>query len=531
MNSKDKNEGIFYKAFRVMGFGLLFVVAFWAAAVADLGQADGQTTRQPDWVPEYLDIGMSDLPSPPSLFTMPDGVAYRQQYLSGGAGTGWTNWNNNGDFVKFYIQDSINRDTTPIFTYYMLCHSGHGGPSNGNHPCYSQEQIAFRDNLADSSLMNSYWADLKIFFEKAALFPNETVILHVEPDMWGHIQQLTPGNDATQYGHPVRVGGSGFADLAGIPDTPQGFADGLYRLRDVTGAQNVLIGYHLSMWGTDVDFVLSDPSPAELQELAAESIQFYQTLGREFDLTFFEIRDRDAGFYQFQWGIPNAWWQQNDWDNHIAWITRYSNETEQSVMLWQLPYGNTQRSEMDNTWGHYQDNIVETLLGESDYSTLKRYADAGVVAIVFGQGASGTTCPCDSNGDGRIDDGGYFNEVATKYINESRIKLDGEPEVVTLSARLTRFATGVVISWNEIGADSYEIWWADNSNVSVGSDCAAADNCVLASGTAFRAQLPDGVDSRYLLLVARTNGAVVEVSDLFQVIRLTETIYLPIIAR
>ena len=165
-------------------------------------------------------------------------------------------------------------------------------------------------------------------------------------------------------------------------------------------------------------------------------------------------------------------------------------------------------------------------MGESDYATLNRYADAGVVAIVFGQGASGTTCPCDSNGDGRVDDGGYFNEVASRYINGNRIQL-----AVTFSPTAQRSANGIVISWNDIGADSYEIWWGDTQSISAGADCHSDANCTVATGTAFSATLPDGVDSRFYLLVARQNGSITESSAVFEVVRLTQNIYLPVIRR
>lgn len=413
------------------------------------------------------------------------------------------------------------------------------GAGNGNHPCYGQEQETIKNNLADSGTMYQFWADMRLFYDRAAEFPDQIVILHVEPDMWGHLQQMSNNDDAAQYPHAVRVGGSGHPDLNGLPDTPQGFADALYRLRDAAGAQNVLIGYHVSMWGTMNDFVLSNPDPDQLQNLAAQSVRFYQSLDQEFDVSFFEMRDRDAGFYEVQYGQPNLWWQQNDYDNHIAWINRYHDDTGQSVVMWQLPYGNTKRAEMDNSWGHYRDNIVETLLGEEDLSTLKRYRDAGVVAIVFGQGASGTTCPCDSDNDGQVDDGGYFYEVATKYGSGDQLVIDPSlpppgttatptPEIITVNARVDqRFDNGIVIRWDDIGADSYELWWSDSPNLTPGPNCQAAENCLIPDGTAYQAILPDGVNVRYFVIASRDGGQVSEVSDALVSFRVTNKLYLP----
>jgi hypothetical protein len=54
----------------------------------------------------------------------------------------------------------------------------------------------------------------------------------------------------------------------------------------------------------------------------------------------------------------------------------------------------------NNTTGHYQDNRPEWLLDDPARSHLAAYRDAGVVAFLFGGGASGTTCACNGQNDG-----------------------------------------------------------------------------------------------------------------------------------
>jgi hypothetical protein len=54
----------------------------------------------------------------------------------------------------------------------------------------------------------------------------------------------------------------------------------------------------------------------------------------------------------------------------------------------------------NNTDGHYQDNRPEWLLDESARTHLTAYRDAGVVAFLFGGGASGVSCACDAKNDG-----------------------------------------------------------------------------------------------------------------------------------
>lgn len=83
----------------------------------------------------------------------------------------------------------------------------------------------------------------------------------------------------------------------------------------------------------------------------------------------------------------------------------------------------------NNTWGHYQDNHVQYFIDDPTRAHLALYANAGVVAVLFGGGAGGTTCACDGDSDGVTnpaaingntiasynadDDGGFFRNRAS----------------------------------------------------------------------------------------------------------------------
>ena len=45
------------------------------------------------------------------------------------------------------------------------------------------------------------------------------------------------------------------------------------------------------------------------------------------------------------------------------------------------------------------------------------------MAFLFGRGADGTTCACDTNNDGRDEDGGYFKDRARAYYGRGAIAL------------------------------------------------------------------------------------------------------------
>ncbi len=70
------------------------------------------------------------------------------------------------------------------------------------------------------------------------------------------------------------------------------------------------------------------------------------------------------------------------------------------MVLWQIPLGNTKMRAMNNTWGHYQDNHVEWWFDDATGTHLATTVAAGVVAMLFGGGADGTTAAADAMGDG-----------------------------------------------------------------------------------------------------------------------------------
>ena len=77
-----------------------------------------------------------------------------------------------------------------------------------------------------------------------------------------------------------------------------------------------------------------------------------------------------------------------------------SAATRKRIVMWQIPLGNQAMLAMNNTWGHYQDNRPQWLFDEPARTHLTAYRDAGVVAFMFGGGASGTSCACNAQNDG-----------------------------------------------------------------------------------------------------------------------------------
>ena len=388
--------------------------------------------------PTTLQLGMSSPPGDAGQMRATAPFGLRSQYLAGGAntGNGWATWDPNGAFVTNYAQESqANGGMRSVFDYYMLLQSA---PATG-----TTEAAKLSSNLNNVSTMTSYYNDLKLFFQRAAPF-GSSVVLHMEPDLWGYLEQRSTNDDAgTVTG--VRVASTGLADLAGLPDTGAGLAQAVLRLRSLYGP-SVLVAYHASVWGTGNDILYSDPSDATVDALGTRAGSFYRSLGAAFDLSFIDPSDRDAAFKQFQYGDGGAaWWSAADYARNLRWVSRFYARAGTPLIMWQVPLGNMKMRAMNNSWDHYQDNHVEWLIDDPGRAHLTDYMNAGVIAVVFGRGADGATCACDSAGDGVTDpapingntiaslnaddDGGFFRAKAAQYYAAGALPLSGGPAV------------------------------------------------------------------------------------------------------
>jgi len=315
----------------------------------------------------------------------------------------------------------------PVFSYYVIVQST---PNPGI-------EADTHIKVQNTTLMFNYYNNLKMFFQAAN--GNTTCVLHVEPDMWGFLEQLTnPQGVASSI--PFSVASSGQPDVAAFANNLPGFAQAVLHLRDIY-APNVLVAYHISVWGTGTDIGSQKPNNATVVTLANTAANYYLSLQANFDLVFAEFLDRDSGFYQptatdgtpCSGGKPGCpyWWDGDDFTRNILFISIFVEITEKRVVYWQIPFGNSIMRACDNQLNHYQDNRVQTLLGDYTRYTLIRYRDAGVLAFLFGGGNSQVTCDCDAAGDGITnpppidgnnynsltadDDGGYFIYKAQEY--------------------------------------------------------------------------------------------------------------------
>ena len=343
-----------------------------------------------------LGVGLADGPGGAARAAARGKVAYRYQYLAGDPASraSWRHWNPGGSFVTRYVRESLRARVTPVLTYYTLLDAAAELPGGE-----ADKDLA---GLRDAEIMGRWIADLRLALQRVrAAAGGQRVVVHVEPDLWGHVQQRARGDDATTV--PATVGSSGDADAAGLPDSAAGLARLVVRLRD-RHAPSVQIAWHLSTWGTGRGTTYDDPSAREIDALAARSARFARSLGARFDLVFNDVADRDDGFRRTVLGERRVvhHWGRGDVARHLRWVRGVTRATGTPMVLWQLPLGHPR---LPNTHRRYRDNRVDLLLGRR--ANLRRARDAGIVALLFGPGADGCTTA--------RTDGGRFFRLARRY--------------------------------------------------------------------------------------------------------------------
>ena len=175
------------------------------------------------WPSAKLELGLTDSPGGAAALHASGPYKFRYQYLAGGVntGSGWATWNSPaGKFVDYYVDESVAQGITPVFIYYQLLQSS---------PAGGAENTADLNNLKNASTMHSYWADVRLLFQHLGAY-SKTAVVDIEPDLWGYIQQASTSDQGSSV--PASVASSGDADMAGLANNADGFAQGFIRLRN-----------------------------------------------------------------------------------------------------------------------------------------------------------------------------------------------------------------------------------------------------------------------------------------------------------
>jgi len=357
-----------------------------ASCSASLAAATGPQGAVPVGLPSTLFVGLSAGMGVQQTWVKSSGIPWAMcyQYISSGVlpSQSWvTAWGT--DFAYNYAVAAHAAGCVPELTYYQIVPTGGEG------------QQAEAATLSNATLMADYYKDFTALMKQLHTY-GSTAVVHVEPDMFGFLEQLN-GNPAAI---AASVASSGNADVAGYPNTLAGFGQALLHLRDLY-APNVIMAAHVStwMWG------LSTSASVDVTTYAKSDAAFMTGLGK-WDLFFTDVSDRDAGYYQVVEGDPSHWWDTNNvkfpnFNRFNTWAKAFTTAAHTRLVIWQIPIGNTIMDTSNNTNFHYQDNREQYWL--ENYPTnqaMSALEQAGVIGLLFGAGNSGTTQYYDAAGDG-----------------------------------------------------------------------------------------------------------------------------------
>ncbi len=484
---------------RGLAAGVAMVVALMLALPAQPAAARSQASPLPS---DRLHFGLSNGPGSLNWMTS-SGVPwrYRYTYLAGGLyNNPWPTWQDMslppGQYALDYMRSSAADHYIPVFPYYMLLQSNRN--SGGS------EADADYANLNNATLMRDYYANFTLLMKKAAEFGGQAVV-HVEPDLWGYLQQRS--NNTVASAESASVQSSGDADVASYPNNVQGFAEALQHLRDVY-APNVLLAWHASPWASMQDIgTNTDPSLNAAAE-ADKTAAFFNTASPGgWDLVFNDLDDHDAGWWETQ-GV-NHWWDPTNrtfpnFARYLAWVAELHVRTSKPQVAWQVPEGNQYFMTENNTCGHYQDNVAQYFLSHpSDLYS------AGLIAVLFGAGNGCQTTNEDSQSDGVTnnngaptsdaagwcsacnthtatvadDDGGYLRMAVGQYYTPATAP--GPPQSVTALAGQGSAA----VSWSPPGSDGGSTITGYTVTVSTGGSTSVAGS----ARSALITGLADGV--------------------------------------
>ncbi len=303
---------------------------------------------------------------------------------------GWVNnwgWSApDGSWGKQFLTESATQGFIPAIQYYQV----NGEPGGG--------EDKFLVKAQNPTTMKSYFADFKLLMQLAKDFGKPVLVL-MEADGFGYLQQYS-NNNPNAY---AAVAATGLPELAGLPNTVAGWSLAFLQLRKAVGANNVILGMHISGWASGKDlayFSLADSLQPEVDRV----YNFLKPLGlgsnvtgATYDVLVGDPLDRDSDFYVRMFG-QNRWWDASDsapitsssFNRYAEWLRLWNVASGKRWVLWQIPEGNSNSLNVDNTSNAprsgYKDNRSEYFFGTGSAIHREKFANSGVIALLFGRG-------------------------------------------------------------------------------------------------------------------------------------------------
>ena len=306
---------------------------------------------------------------------------------------GWVdNWGwgqPDGSWGASFLQETYTQGYLPAPVFYQLAQEPGGGEA---------ESLV---KVQNATLMRSYFSDLRILMQRAKEYGKPVLVL-IEPDAFGLLQHQTNSNPNAY----AAVAATGLPELATLPNTVAGWGQAFLQMRKAVGANNVILGIHVSAWASGKDISccsLTDPLQPEVDKV----VNFLKPLGlgpnatgTTYDVLVGDPLDRDADYYKLTQG-QDRWWDMSDlapissrsFNRYAEWLRLMNQTSGKRWVLWQIPLGNSSHRNTHNDGSAragYRDNKTEYFFGPLLGDLHRRkFANAGVIALLFGAGQGG----------------------------------------------------------------------------------------------------------------------------------------------
>jgi hypothetical protein len=311
----------------------------------------------------------------------------RYRYLTEGWANNWGFGAYDGSFALNYLRECDQQGRVPAVQYYQIFAEPGGGES------------ATLQKVQNATTMRSYFGDFKLLMQRVKDFGKPALVL-LEADGVGFLEQQTNHNPNAY----AAVADSGVPELAGLPNTVAGFGLAFLQLRKSVGAANARLGMHISAWASGKDiahFNVTDALGPEVDKVYAFLAPLglvANVTGQQYDVLVGDPLDRDADFYRLTQN-QNRTWDPSDsapiasrsFNRYAEWLRLWNVKAQKRWVLWQIPLGNSNHKNVWNNGGvseGYKDNRPEYFFG-SGTAHIEKFADAGVIALLFGAGAGG----------------------------------------------------------------------------------------------------------------------------------------------
>ncbi|HWE25796.1 MAG TPA: hypothetical protein VG496_17790 [Myxococcales bacterium] len=280
-----------------------------------------------------------------------------------------------GQYVRDLLAKTASRGMLPMISYYEVLQSS--GVAEG------PAEISALQNV---QLTTRWFNDFRFVLRQIGATP---ALLHLEPDLWGYAEQMSPDPTAI----PAAVTLANPLDCSGQQDSFAGFGRcAISMVRKY--AANARVGLHASAWASGIDGTNNRDPSVDMVANAQRVGDFLLACGAaDGDFVVVEASDRDAGYYR-SLGVNTFWDADNatlpSFHQAFTWAAALTERIGRPALWWQLPLGNMSLPDVPRQW---QDNRVDYLFAHPD-----EVAKTNAFGMVFGAGDSQQTTPSTDGG-------------------------------------------------------------------------------------------------------------------------------------